>query len=324
LIRTILFETAAQRITSGGEELVQHWQNNLQSLIWLDIGEHDADEVRRLLEEAFGIHPLAVNDALRERHPPKFEAFDAYTFLLFKGLSADSRDVDCTTIQMALFVGARFLITRHSGESPSTEQLRDETLGDSQRVAVGGPAALALRLMRIMIDRYLNVLLVLEPRLEQLEQELLTAPCDEMLAELGGYKSELKKLRRIFTYHQQVLMDLRSNSLPGFSAGLEHEITDVFEHQERANSLATLYYELAADLIDSYISIASHRLNQVMKVLTIITAVFVPLSFLAGIYGMNFENMPELHSPSGYFILLGVMAGIALLLLFVFRKMRWL
>jgi magnesium transporter len=116
---------------------------------------------------------------------------------------------------------------------------------------------------------------------------------------------------------------LQAPNLAGFSDALEHELNDVFEQQERANSLTTLYYELASDLIESYISIASHRLNQVMKILTIITAVFVPLSFLAGIYGMNFENMPELHSASGYF-LLGVMAGIALLLLFIFRKMRWL
>ena len=323
MIRTILYEAAADRIASGGEELVQSWKNEPQSILWLDIGNHSTDEVSRLLTEEFGIHPLAVSDALRERHPPKFEAFDNYTFLLFKGLSADSGNIDCSSIQMALFVGERFLITRHSGESPSTEQLRDETFGRGSRIA-RGPAALALRLIRIMIDRYLNIILALEPRLEQLEQELLSAPRDEMLAELGGYKSDLKKLRRIFVYHQQVLKDLQAPNLTGFSDAFEHELNDVFEQQERANSLTTLYYELASDLIESYISIASHRLNQVMKILTIITAVFVPLSFLAGIYGMNFENLPELHSASGYFILLGVMAGIALLLLFIFRKMRWL
>ena len=323
MIRTILYETAADRITHGGEELVQRWKNDPQSIIWLDIGNHSADEARRLLEKEFGIHPLAVNDALRERHPPKFEVFDDCTFLLFKGLSADSGNIDCSTIQLALFIGERFLVTRHSGESQSIERLQDETFGDSSRMA-RGPAALALRLIRIMIDRYLNIILALEPRLEQMEQELLAAPRDEMLAELGGYKSDLKKLRRTFVYHQQVLTDLQAPGLPGFTEELEHEINDVFEQQERANSLTTLYYELAADLIDSYISIASHRLNQVMKILTIITAVFVPLSFLAGIYGMNFDHMPELHSPSGYFILLGVMASIALLLLFIFRKMRWL
>ena len=323
MIRTILYETVSGQVTTGGEELVQRWQNDPQSIIWLDIGSHDADATRQLLDAQFGIHPLAVNDALRDRHPPKFEAFDACTFLLFKGLSTNSEDIDCSTIQLALFTGERFLITHHSGSSPGIEQLRDETLEGQRRIA-RGPAVMALRLIRIMIDQYLKILLVFEPRLEQLEQELLSAPCDTMLAEIGGYKSELKKLRRIFTYHEQVLSDLRSNNLPGFSEELEHEINDVFEQQERVNSLTTLYYELASDLIDSYISIASHRLNQVMKILTIITAVFIPLGFLAGIYGMNFENMPELHSRNGYFILLGVMASIVMLLLFVFRKMRWL
>ena len=137
MIRTILYETAADRIDSGGEELVQRWNNDPQSILWLDIGNHSTDDVSRLLGEEFGIHPLAVSDALRERHPPKFEAFDNYTFLLFKGLSADSGNIDCSSIQMALFIGERFLITRHSGESPSTEQLRDETFGGGSRIARG-------------------------------------------------------------------------------------------------------------------------------------------------------------------------------------------
>ena len=115
-----------------------------------------------------------------------------------------------------------------------------------------------------------------------------------------------------------------NNTPPQVPAERVHEIRDVFEHQERANSLATLYYEVASDLIDGYISLASHRLNNIMKVLTIVTVIFVPLSFLAGIYGMNFEYMPELKSHSGYFMLLGVMSTIVATLLFVFRRKRWL
>jgi len=323
MIRTILYAPEAGQVSRGGVELVQRWREDPQSIIWLDIGNRVTDEAIRLLHEEFGLHPLAVSDALRDRHPPKFEAFDDYSFLLFKGLAAGSGSIDCSTIQLALFVGERFLVTRHSGDSPSTEQLWNETLEDSSRIA-RGPAALSLRLARIMIDRYLSVILALEPRLEELEELLLKAPGDEMLAELGGYKTELKKLRRVFTYHQQVVGDMRTTNFPGDNEVLEHELNDVFEHQERAGSLTALYYELASDLIDSYISIASHRLNQIMKVLTIITAIFVPLGFLAGVYGMNFDNMPELHSHAGYFILLGIMACIVVLLLFTFRRMRWL
>ena len=153
---------------------------------------------------------------------------------------------------------------------------------------------------------------------------MVSEPRDEMLAELIGYKTQLRKFRRVFLYQVQIFSKLATQQPPGISAERLHEINDVYENQDRANSLATLYYELASDLIDGYISLASHRLNNIIKVLTIITAIFVPLSFLAGIYGMNFEYMPELHSRSGYFILLGVMAGIVTVLLLVFRRWRWI
>jgi magnesium transporter len=238
-------------------------------------------------------------------------------------LSAESKDTDFSTIQLALFVGRRFLVTRHSADSPSTDKLWREAQENAGRLAAS-PAVLALRLCRIMVDRYLGILLALEPRLEELEDEILSSPRDELLGELAGYKSSLKKLRRIFAYHQQVFSALRNGEYPLFGTEIVHELNDVYEHQERAVSLSGLYYELAVDLVESYISLASHHLNQIMKVLTIVTVIFVPLSFLAGLYGMNFENIPELHARFGYFILLGVMAGIAVTLLALFRKKRWL
>jgi magnesium transporter len=117
---------------------------------------------------------------------------------------------------------------------------------------------------------------------------------------------------------------LQEISTPGIPDDLTHSINDVYEHQERVSSLTQLYYELASDLIDGYISLASHRLNQIMKVLTIITAIFVPITFIAGIYGMNFEYMPELHSKSGYFIAIGVMATIVVTLMIIFKRNKWL
>jgi magnesium transporter len=323
VIRCMLFETPDGRLSTGGRELVERWKADERTLIWLDLGDEPAEETGRLLREEFSLHPLAVSDALRERHPPKLEHFEEYTFLLLRGLSADTRDTDFSAIQLALFVGRRFLVTRHSADSPSTDRLWREVQEDAGRFAAA-PSVLALRLCRIMVDRYLGILLALEPRLEELEDEILDSPRDELLGELAGYKSSLKKLRRIFAYHQQVFSTLRNSASPFFGAEVVHELNDVYEHQERAVSLSGLYYELAVDLVDSYISLASHHLNQIMKVLTIVTAIFVPLSFLAGLYGMNFENIPELHARSGYFILLGVMGGIAVTLLALFRKKRWL
>jgi len=269
------------------------------------------------------LHPMAIQDAQRERHPPKLEPFDDHVFILLKGLGKETPDFTFETIQIALFVGKRFLVTRHSDKSPSTDLLWQEVARD-QALFLRGTDALALRLSRIIVDRYLKKLLGLEPRIEVLEQEMVSEPRDEILAELIGYKTQLRKFRRVFLYQVQIFSKLVAHQPPGISAEYLHEINDVYENQDRANSLSTLYYELASDLIDGYISLASHRLNNIIKILTIVTTIFVPLGFLAGIYGMNFENMPELHSRSGYFILLGSMAGIAALLLFVFRRWRWI
>ena len=323
ILTKLLLAHRSQPLT-GSLDLLEAWRNEPGAVIWMDLTDNPKTDEAQLLEQHFGLHPLAIQDAQRDRHPPKLEAFENHTFLLLKGLSVDSQGIDFKTIQLALFVGERFLVTRHSGRSVSVELL-SAALEQHPAPMTGSPAAMALKLCRFMANRYTKILLDLEPRLEELEEEMLADPDDKILSELIRHKSDLKRLRRYATYHEQLFRDFRENSFPQFSDGEHgHQITDVWEQYERIESLATLYHDMAADLIEGYISVASHRLNQIMKVLTIVTAVFVPLGFLAGIYGMNFEYMPELHSPSGYFILLGVMALIATTLLIVFRKIRWL
>ncbi len=324
MIETILFKPDSGTRESGGSELIENWKQDANSFLWVDLFEHDPMEEARLLKEQFDLDDLAIQDAQRKRHPPKIEAFNDYTFLLFKALHEDASGLDFQTIQLAIFVGKRFVVTRHSGPSPSIRALRDEIINKKKTDSLKSPDAHALRLIRIMINRYLRLILALEPRLEQIEDEMIENPHDELLAELIKYKTNLKKYRRVFVYHVQLLEELRKDSFPGMEKEQIHLVNDVYEHQERASSLAELYYDTAADLIDGYISVASHRLNNIMKILTIITAIFVPLSFLAGIYGMNFENMPELRSQGGYYILLGIMGSIVVILLYVFRKKSWL
>ena len=323
MLRAMLYRPASKALTTGGEELLDAWREDPQSRLWIDLADQDPDAEHRLLVEHFGLHPLAVADAQRKRHQPKFEAFESNAFILLKGLGPDSDAFEFETIQIAIFIGERFLVTRHSGPSPSIDRLWQTAQQDPSLIA-GGTDALALRLSRISVDRYLARLLTLEPRLEHLEEEIVARPRDEVLAELMGYKTTLRKFRRVFLYHVQLFQELMDVLPAQISEARRHEINDVFEHQERASSLATLYFELASDLIDGYISLASHRLNNIVKVLTIVTTIFVPLSFLAGVYGMNFEYMPELKSHSAYYVLLSVMGGLAVALMLVFRRIRWL
>jgi magnesium transporter len=154
-MRGMLYETFDGRLHTGGQELIARWRGDERTLLWFDLGEEPADEAGRVLREEFGLHPLAVQDALRERHPPKLEDFQDYTFLLLRGLSAASTDTDFSTIQLALFVGGAFGL-RHSADSPAPT-----TLARGGRTPAGWrrSAALALRLSRIMADRWLGILL---------------------------------------------------------------------------------------------------------------------------------------------------------------------
>ena len=323
MIRTLLYDPEAGTQISGGEELLETWRRDERTTLWIDLLDVPTDIETPLMRESFGLHPLAIQDAQRDRHPPKFEDFGTHTFLLLKGLDANTQDLNFGTIQIAVFVGPRFLLTRHTGVSPSIDRLWADAAADPAALA-GGADALAIRLSRFVVNRYLPILLALEERLGDLEDEMIARPTDALLAELVGHKANLKKLRRIIAYHVQLFQTVKTAMPPGIRADLQHELNDVYEHLERTMSLAGLYYELASDLMDGYITMASHRLNQIVKILTIVTTIFVPLTFLAGIYGMNFEYIPELKFRYAYFILLGVMAAVATGLVLLMRRKGWL
>ncbi|MGR9092145.1 MAG: magnesium/cobalt transporter CorA [Gammaproteobacteria bacterium] len=322
MIRSLLYDKKAQTLTEGGREAIDAWRKNPDTVIWVDLQDEAAADERELLENEFRLHRLAVHDATRDRHPPKMEEFDDNLFVLLRGLDKDTSDINFGVLQLALFVGERFLVTRHNKESVSTDAIWDDVLAQS-------PAAMkcdtvAVNLLNRVVRRFIDVLLSLEPRLDELEHEIFANPSDQLLAELTGYKSRLRQLRRIANYHLQIAADLRSGRQRLISDELTHEIADVYEQLERSLSLAQLYYESACDLTDGYLASASHSLNRVMQILTIFTVMFVPLTFLAGIYGMNFENMPELHSSSGYFIVIGVMVVIVFAQLVFFRRKQWI
>jgi magnesium transporter len=307
----------------GDESLFADWNDNPDLWIWADFDSVDPEHEKALFVETFKLHPLAISDAQRERHPPKLEVFDNCFFLLIRGLDASTTDIDFNAIQIAFFVGERFLVTRRNHESVSI----DTTWGDADNGNLDlslGPAHVAYRTLRRITDRYTGLTEDLEQKLEDIEREMFENPRDALLERLINYGQNLKRLQRIFNYHQNIFVRLSRKDQPFISKQRRHEYTDVFEHTERLASLTSLYKELTDDLMNGYISVTSHRLNQIMKVLTIVTVIFLPLALLVGIYGMNFENMPELKFANAYYMLLSVMAGIVIALLLLFRKMRWL
>ncbi|WP_028762469.1 magnesium transporter CorA family protein [Shewanella colwelliana] len=323
MLTTLLYQPHDDSLLSGDEANIKAWKQSHDAILWLNIDGELTPALQQMLQADFGLHPLALQDASRDRHPPKIEAFEDHTFLLLRGLSASSESINCDNILLALFVGKRFIITRHSARSLSIERTMNEVMAGNLSMKLG-TGALSLKISRFVVKRYHKILFDLESRLEELESIMLTTADDKILAEVVLYKTDLTRLRRNFHYHVELFNSLRDEPSLPFDEQLAHEINDVCEHQHRAASLADLFYQVSSDLIDGYISISAHRLNNIMKVLTIITAIFVPLTFIAGIYGMNFEFIPELKHHNGYFIVWGVMITITIALLLLFRKRKWL
>src|SRR6187431_2594632 len=309
MIRTQLL-TAAGEPLEGGIELVERWREDNGSYIWIDLLNEEPQAEKKFLL-SMGCHPLAVEDVQRFRHPPKTETFDNYTLVLYRGITEFNKDLTIQQMTIALFAGDRCLISCHPRHSKGITYYWENAQQENLLVS---PGLLASRIMRFSVGRYLEAILEFEVSLNELEDAMQEKPNDDVMRELICYQSRLRKLKRIFSYHEKLVTNLLKDvpqRLIDEDGDIEHALQDLFERCERLHGLCTMYYEICGDLINGYLSISSHQLNNTMRVLTVITAIFVPLTFIAGIYGMNFDNMPELHTPHGYFYTLGGMLVIA-------------
>lgn len=322
MIRTMLV-TGDDQYTVGGIEQLDTWRTSGSGFVWLDIESAPTEEIHALLE-SLGCDSLAITDSFRQRHPPKVETFAQNTFMLFRGISKLDATLEVIHQQIGIWVGERILITYHREGSVSVAYMWDEELAHKTNRS---PGVIALKLLHYASGRYLETMFAFEERLAELEDGLLGARSEEDMKQLVAYRSRLRRLRRTFSYHEEMSRQVLNHSgqyLPHLGEELDHLRRDVYDRCERVYSLCHMYYELCGDLIEGYISFSSHKLNQTMKVLTIISALFVPLTFIAGIYGMNFEYMPELTWKYAYFVVISFMAILTIGLLLVFRRIRWL
>ena len=320
-MQSVLFDPNTKAVQFGGDELLAAWKEQTESIIWIDLLDYEEKEERTILE-GLNLHELAIQDALRKRHPPKLESYSDHEFLLLRDLESTGNPLEFQFFPLSIFIKDRILITRHRKLSESTVWL-SEKLERNPEIMAEGPTALSLRLANHLVRRYVKTLIEFEPRMDNLETEMFAKPNDELLSEITKFKSRLRYFKRHTNYHRLITVTLREEPPKRFNE-LAHQIIDLYEQVERSLSLASLYYDVLTDLSDGYLALSSHRLNKVMQVLTVITVIFVPLTFVAGLYGMNFEYIPELSFRLGYFLVLGFMAIAAIVQLILFRRKGWL
>ena len=287
--------------------------------LWVAVEGHGDEAVILALAEAFDLHRLALEDVVNGGQRPKAEAYGGTLFVVVR---APGPEVG-TSEQISLFQGADWVLTFHEGSTECLEPVRERIRGGSGRLLSLGTDYLTYAILDAVIDSYFPVLDAMHERLEGLEQEVFEHPEGEMLARLHGLRHELAEVRRTLWPHRDALASLQREPETMITAETQLFLRDAQDHAVRLVEMADGLREGAAELMNTHLTLASHRMNAVMKLLTIIATIFIPLSFIAGVYGMNFDRMPELHWDHGYFMTLGLMGAVGALLLVYFWRRGW-
>jgi magnesium transporter len=294
------------------------------TVTWINIdGLHNVDIVEKVGKH-FDLHPLILEDILNTTQRPKFEDYDGHMFTVLKMLRCigDRRLVQSE--QVSLVLGRNFVISFQESIGDVFEPIRERIRKAKGRVRKMGPDYLAYALLDAIVDGYFSVLEVAGDKIESLEEQLVNDPTEEIMRQIHSLKRELIFLRKsIWPLRELISNMLRSESeLIKESTGIY--LRDVYDHTIQVIDTVESHRDIVSSMLDIYLSSISNRMNAVMKVLTIIATIFIPLTFVAGIYGMNFKFMPELEWRWGYALALLVMTVIAVIMLAYFKKKRWL
>ncbi|WP_405282754.1 magnesium/cobalt transporter CorA [Gaopeijia maritima] len=291
---------------------------------WINVdGLHDLDLISRFGEQ-FRLHPLVLEDLVHVGQRPKHEEYDDYDYIVLPMLTWDVERGIVQDEQLSLVVGPHWVVTFQEREGDVFEPVRERLRAEKGRIRARGADYLAYALIDAVVDRYFEVLEKVGDRTEELELEALDDPGPDMMPRLHQLKRELVVLRRAVW----PVRDLLDGLVEGESTHVTDEtrvfFRDVYDHAMQVIETVEALRDVVSGAIDLYLSTVAHRTNEVMKVLTIMASIFIPLTFMAGIYGMNFEHMPELHLPWAYPVLWVAMLAVAGGMVMWFRRRGWL
>ncbi|MBI5374963.1 MAG: magnesium/cobalt transporter CorA [Candidatus Schekmanbacteria bacterium] len=292
---------------------------------WIDIeGVHDLHLIEKMGEH-FGLHPLTLEDVVNTVQRPKAEFFDNYIYIVLNMLYPGKEDSEIKSEQVSIICGSNFIISFQEGiDGDVFDPLRERIRTGKGRIRKRGADYLAYSMIDAIIDNYFIVLENLEGAIEDTEEKLVSNPTTETLRTLHTLKREIIFLRKSVWPLREVISGLEREESPLIQESTELYLRDVYDHVIQIIDTIETYRDILAGMLDIYLSSISNRMNEVMKVLTIIATIFIPLTFIAGVYGMNFKYMPELEWEWGYPAIWGVMIVIGVFMLFCFRKKKWL
>lgn len=314
-------ESLEERQVSSIQECFSY--RDSKTVTWINIDGRDVDVISQIGKH-FGIHPLVLEDIINTGQRPKVEDYGGYLYLVIKMIYFDEDRDDLYSEQVSLVLGPNYVLSFQEKVGDVFEKVRERLRAGRVRIRSGGPDYLAYALLDAIVDQYFLILEDIGEEIDDLEKEIFQDSGEEISQEIHRLKTLAIFLRKQIWPLREVL-----NSLYRGESGMIHKDTipylqDVYDHAIRVNETLEAFREALSSLRDIHLSVISNRMNEVMKVLTIFAVIFIPLTFIAGIYGMNFEYMPELQIKGAYYYALGAMAAIGVGMLFYFKKKGWM
>ena len=297
-------------------------EKNNEGITWINIDGLDA----KLIEDVggiYGLHPLIQEDILNTDQRPKTEDFGNYIYIVLKNFY-NQNNGSLPPEQVSIILGNNFILSFMETQTALFEPIRERLRKNKGRIRKAGADNLAHAIMDNVVDNYFFVLEELEERIEYLEDDLVKQTTPVNLQAIHSLKRELILLRKSLWPLREAISVLERSESALITESTHIYFKDIFDHVIAIIDTVETFRDMISGMMDIYLSTISNRLNEVMKVLTIIATIFMPLTFLAGVYGMNFKYMPELEWRLGYFGVLGFMLTIAILMLIYFKKKKWL
>ena len=294
------------------------------TVTWINVNGINNTKNLEKLGACFHLHPLVLEDILNTEQRPKLDDYGDYLFVVLKMLHLQDGQEDIAAEQISLIVGNDYVISLHETKHNVFKIIRERLQAAKGRIRRSGTDYLAYALLDLIVDQYFVILEDLGEVIEDLESEVVTTPTPETLSQIHRLKRVMIMLRKSVWPLRELISRLERSESPLIKEPTVLYFKDVYDHVIQIIDNIETFRDILSGMLDIYLSSVSNRLNEVMKVLTIIATIFIPLTFIAGVYGMNFKNMPELAWPDGYYMALGMMGSVALIMVIFFWKKGWI
>jgi len=311
--------------TQVGDHVEPRWLDPASGVtFWVDVAEPTAEEGQAVLAGTFHFHPLSVEDALSDIHYPKVESYERYLYVILHGIDFRVQEHWFATLDVDFFLGDNYLVTVHASQSRSIEKLKG-LCQQHARILEEGPVALLHRIIDSMVDNYEPELDELEREMDRLEEQAVIGAGNNLMVPILEVKRDLSALRRVLIPQRDAIGRLARREFPIISNEMAYRFRDVYDHLVRYADEVTIFQDRMTGVLEGYLSAISNRLNQVMKVLTVVSTILLPMTVLTGLWGMNVMLPQFAGGPTAQFWwVVGIMGGITAVMLAFFRSKNWI